>query len=295
MQNEKHENRLIPMMRKFVTITLLLVATFIISSCETNVEQPATELLEKARTEFVEGKYNNARLLIDSIRVVSPKAYKTLREAEQLRRKVLVKEKERDVEYLQGELSRYVAVRDTLAAGFTFNKDTRLGKGYYIVPSQNVVLNQQNNYLRAYVNEDGTMYLTSFYRGKGIGHTTVKVSSGSSYASCDEPFLSRKYKDLGVNNERCDYRYGQDDGLIDFMLAAQGALEVELSGGKGSVRYALRNSDVEAVRSIYHFSQAILAARHFEELLGEAQHSLEFLLRSEQRSVAGTSFEPAAE
>lgn len=269
---------------------LFAVMAFFIFSCASKVEEPAEDLLARARTEFENGRYNNARILLDSIKIVSPKAYKTLREAEVLRRETMIKENEHNVAFFEGELQRLVAVRDSMAIGFDFNFDKRYqNKGYYTVASQAIAQNAYNNFLRACVHEDGTMYLTSFYRGKSIRHKSVILSSGGTYVSCDKPFLERNYKDLGVNNERRDYKYGEDGGLVDFVVAVQGTIEVELSGANGKASYTLRSSDAEAIRRIFEFSQAINAVKRAEEMLDEARYMLDFLKRSEARSSASAA------
>ena len=263
---------------------LLAIAVLALFSCVSKVEDPAEELLSRARIEYENGKYNNARILLDSIKIVSPKAYKTLREAEKLRREAMIKENERNVLFYEEELRALTAVRDSMAAGFDFTKDKRYqDKGYYTAPSQAIAQNAYNNFLRASVYEDGTMYLTSFYRGKSIRHKCVKLSCGDTYVSCSAPFLERNFKDLGVNNERRDYKYGLDDGLVDFVVATQGAIEVELSGANGKVNYTLRAADAAAIRSVFELSQAIKAVKVNEEMLDEARYMLDFLKRSEAR------------
>ena len=267
------------------------IVALLMFSCVSNVEEPAQDLLSRARVEYENGKYNNARVLLDSIKIVSPKAYKTLREAEKLRRQAMIKENERNVTFLEEELQSLIAVRDSLAAGFDFNFDKRFqNRGYYTVPSQAMAQNVYNNFLRASVHEDGAMFLTSFYRGKAIRHKSVKLLLGDTYVSCDKPFLERNYKDLGVNNERRDYKYGEDGGLVDFIVAAQGVIEVEISGAKERVNYTLRSSDAVAIRKAFELSQAIQAVKKVEEMLDEARYMLDFLKRSEARSSA-----PAAE
>jgi hypothetical protein len=268
-------------------IALLAVVALFIVSCVSKVEDPADELLSRARTEYENGKYNNARVLLDSIKIVSPKAYKTLREAEKLRREAMKKECERNVVFYENTLQSLTATRDSIAAEFDFNFDKRYqNKGYYTVPSQAMAQNLYNNFLRASVHEDGAMYLTSFYRGKSIRHKCVKLSSGDAYVSCDKPFLERNYKDLGVNNERRDYKYGEDSGLIEFVLLTEEAIEVELSGANGKVNYTLRPADAAAIFKAYELSLAIHAVKRAEDLLGQARYTLEFLKRSEARSSA---------
>ena len=269
---------------------LLVAAAALMFSCVSNVEDPAEDLLSRARKEYEGGNYNNTRMLIDSIRIVSPKAYKTLREAEKLRREAMKKECERNVAFYEDALQSLTATRDSIAAEFDFSFDKRYqNKGYYTVPSQAMAQNVYNNFLRASVHEDGAMYLTSFYRGKSIRHKCVKLSSGDAYVSCDKPFLERNYKDLGVNNERRDYKYGEDGGLIEFVLLAEDAIEVELSGANGKVNYTLRPADAAAIRKAYELSLAINAVKRAEDLLGEARYMLEFLKKSEARSTASAA------
>ena len=273
---------------------LLVAAAALMFSCVSNVEDPAEDLLSRARKEYEGGNYNNTRMLIDSIRIVSPKAYKTLREAEKLRREAMKKECERNVVFYEEALQSLTATRDSIAAEFDFNFDKRYqNKGYYTVPSQAMAQNVYNNFLRASVHEDGAMYLTSFYRGKSIRHKSVKLSAGDTYVQCDKPFLERNYKDLGVNNERRDYKYGEDGGLIEFVLLTEGAIEVELSGANGKANYTLRPADAAAIRKAYELSLAIHAVKRAEDLLGEARYMLDFLKKSEARSAAPESEEVA--
>ena len=273
---------------------LFAAAVLFVFSCVSKVEDPAEALLSRARVEYENGKYNNTRVLLDSIKIVSPKAYKTLREAEKLRREAMKKECERNVAFYEDALQSLTATRDSIAAEFDFNFDKRYqNKGYYTVPSQAMAQNVYNNFLRASVHEDGAMYLTSFYRGKSIRHKSVKLSAGDTYVSCDKPFLERNYKDLGVNNERRDYKYGEDGGLIEFVLLTEGAIEVELSGANGKANYTLRPADAAAIRKAYELSLAIHAVKRAEDLLGEARYMLDFLKKSEARSAAPESEEVA--
>lgn len=273
---------------------LFAAAALFLFSCVSKVEGPAEALLSRARVEYENGKYNNTRVLLDSIKIVSPKAYKTLREAEKLRREAMKKECERNVVFYEDALQSLTATRDSIAAEFDFNFDKRYqNKGYYTVPSQAMAQNVYNNFLRASVHEDGAMYLTSFYRGKSIRHKIVKLSAGDTYVSCDKPFLERNYKDLGVNNERRDYKYGEDGGLIEFVLLTEGAIEVELSGANGRANYTLRPADAAAIRKAYELSLAIHAVKRAEDLLGEARYMLDFLKKSEARSAAPESEEVA--
>lgn len=272
-------------MKKIHVISLFLFSALLLSSCEKSVEEPARLLLAKAQGLYDAGNYNSAKQAIDSMGVAYPKAYKTRREGEILRRKIMLDEKQRDVAYFSALYDSLAAQRDVAVQSFTFNKRTKYQEqGFYSVPSQSMSANPFNTFLRAIVKEDGDAYIVSFYRGKIISHNTVRVSSGDSFVVCDAPFSSRSYKEMGVNTERRDYKYGRDGGIMDFISAADGALKVELLGSAGSYEYTLRNDDAVAVRRILELSVVLKALHETAGMRDEAQRALDFLLKSQERS-----------
>ena len=270
---------------KRINLLLLLVATFVLSSCEKSIEEPACLLLAEARELYAGNDYNSAKAIIDSIAVAYPKAYKTRREAEVLRREVMLKEKQRDVEYFTSMCEMLSERRDSLVTEFVFNKDAQYqDMGYYTVPSQALALNPFNSFLRASVREDGDAYLASYYRGAKIAHKRLKVSSGDSFVACENPFVSRSYWYLGVYNERREYRYGADDGVMDFIASSTDAVKVEIFGEQGKHEYMLRAEDIDAIKRVIELSNLLKMVEEARGMRDEAQRSLEFLIKSQQRS-----------
>ncbi len=270
---------------KKIHLLLLLVATALFFSCEKSVEEPARQLLVEAKELYAENDYNSARSLIDSISVAYPKAYKTRRDAEVLRREVMLKEKQRDVEYFTTMYEMLTERRDTLVTDFTFNKDAQYqDMGYYTMPSQAIALNPFNCFLRASVKENGDAYLASYYRGAKIAHKTLKVSSGDSFVTCDKPFISRSYWYLGGYNERREFRYGADNGIMDFIASATEPIKVELFGDQGKYEYILRDEDVTAIKRVIELSNLLKMVEEARSMRDEAQRSLDFLIKSQQRS-----------
>lgn len=275
------------MKRIFSQLPLLLLLAAVLVSCEDSVEKPAMELLEEARKEYAAGNYNAARLIIDSLSLTHPKAYKTRREAELLRREVMLDEKQRDVVFYEESLISLAAQRDSLAQTLTLNKDSRYqDTGIYSVPSQAISLNPFNSFLRATVKENGETYITSLYRGKRIAHKSVKVSSGDSFVDCSVPFLTRSYKEAGVYNERVDFKYGADGGIMDFIAASSGPFKVKLEGGYGTFEYTLRHDDVLAISQILELSKVLRVIEETMEMGKEAKRALDFLRVSQERSKA---------
>ena len=275
-------------MRNRLSILLFCVAALFLS-CEESVEGRAMLLLEEAKAESNAGNYNTAKLLIDSISVTYPKAYKTRREAELLRRSVMLVEKERDVLFYTSSLESLAVQKDSLLRDFDFNKDSHYqDMGYYTIPSQAMKLNPFNNFLRAYVKENGDAYLTSFYRGKRIAHYQVRISTGDNFVECDKPFQSRSYKELGVYNERRDYKYGNDAGLMDFVSSSGGPFKVELIGEYGKFEYTMRYEDAVAITQVLELSGLLKAMEEVRLLRDEAQRALDFLRKSQERSAAAS-------
>lgn len=270
------------MKNRYILILLFLPLFF---SCGEKAEDPAAALLEEARKECEAGNFNNARMLLDSLSTAHPTAYKTRREAEIFRREVMIKEKERDVLYFTSEIEKLSACRDSLVSSFTFNKNSRYqDTGYYTSPLQPIASNATSTYLRASVNEDGTAFIVSFYRGRAIEHKTVKVSSNGYYAVCDKPYSSRSYREYGVYSERRDYKYGEDGGIMDFIAAGEAPFVVELSGGSSSHTYTLRASDVEAIKAVAGLAVLLRDITRQRQLLSDAQISLEILRRNSEIS-----------
>lgn len=272
-------------MKRIAYLLLPLVAL----SCEKSIEESARLLFVQAEELYAAGEYNGARVLIDSLSVTYPKAYRTRRDAELLRREVLLKEKQRDVEYFAALCEELETKRDSVTAGFVFNKDAQYqDMGYYTLPSQSISLNPFNNFLRASVKENGDACVTSFYRGAKISHKRIKVSAGDSFAECAEPFSSRSYRYLGVYNERRDYLYGNDGGIMDYIASSASPVKVELFGDNGNCSYQLRTEDAAAIARAAELSNLLKSLERARSLREEAQRSLDFLMKSRRYSQQDT-------
>lgn len=271
-------------MKNIHSLLLSLFAVMLLS-CEKSIEEPARQLLAEANDFFATNDYNNAKILIDSISITYPKAYKTRRDAEILRREVMLKEKQRDVEYFTSMYEMLSERRDSLVTEFAYNKDSQhQDMGYYTVPSQAIALNPFNCFLRASVKENGDAYLTSYYRGAKIAHKRLKISSGDGFVACEAPFSSRSYWQLGVYNERRDYRYGDDNGVMDYIASVESPVKVEISGEQGKYEYMLREEDATAIKRVIELSNLLKMVEEAGVMRDEAQRALDFLIKSQQRS-----------
>lgn len=80
-------------MKKVILLACLCCTLF---SCE-DVEKKAGEKLQAAREAFELGNYNEAKILIDSIKMLYPKAFETRRAGIGLMQEVELKEQEKSL------------------------------------------------------------------------------------------------------------------------------------------------------------------------------------------------------
>lgn len=160
-------------MKKVILLACLCGTLF---SCE-NVEKKAGEKLQTAREAFERGDYSEAKIQIDSIKILYPKAFEARREGIGLMQQVELKEQEKTLVYLDSLLQKKQAEVDAIKGKFTFEKDAEYQKiGNYLHPSQVVEKNLHRSFLRFQVNETGQTSMTSIYCGPhNIHHLSVKV------------------------------------------------------------------------------------------------------------------------
>ena len=87
-------------------VTLLACLCCTLLSCE-NVEKKAGEKLQTARAAFERGDFSEAKMQIDSIKILYPKAFETRREGIGLMQQVELKEQEKTLVYLDSLLLHY--------------------------------------------------------------------------------------------------------------------------------------------------------------------------------------------
>ena len=188
-------------MKKAAFLACLCCTLF---SCS-NVEKKAGEKLQAAREAFERGDYSEAKIQIDSIKILYPKAFETRREGIGLMQQVELKEQEKTLVYLDSMLQEKQKEVDAIKKNYTFEKDAEYQKiGNYLHPSQVIEKNLHRSYLRFQVDETGVMSMTSIYCGPhNIHHLAVKVTApDGSFAETPASKDSYETTDLGEKIEK---------------------------------------------------------------------------------------------
>ena len=265
-------------------VTLLACLCCTLLSCE-NVEKKADEKLQTARAAFERGDFSEAKMQIDSIKILYPKAFEARREGIGLMQQVELKEQEKTLVYLDSLLQQKQGELDALKGKFTLEKDAEYQQiGNYLHPSQVIEKNLHRSYLRFQVNETGQMSMTSIYCGpSNIHHISVKVvAPDGSFAETPASKDSYETTDLGEKIEKADFKMGEDGNVMGFLyLNKDKNIKVNYQGDR-SYSTTMSPADRQALAGIYELAQILSSITQIKKEMEEANLKVEFVKRKMQ-------------
>lgn len=257
----------------------LICLCSLLAGCE-NVEKKAVLKLKEARSAYEAGNYNEAKIQIDSIAILYPKAYDTRRQGIYLMQEVELKEQQRTITYLDSLLQKKQQEFEAVKSKYVLEKDTAYQTiGHYLAPSQVIERNLHRSYLRFQTDENGITSLTSIYCGsRNIHHTSVKVTApDGSFAETPSSKDSYETSDLGEQIEKADYKMGEDGGVIAFVALNQDkSLRVDYKGEHPYITNMLP-ADRQAAASIYELGKLLSSITEIKKNIEEANLKIKFV------------------
>ena len=198
-----------------------LLALAVLTGCGDGGEKEAQMRLQKAEAALQQENFSEAKLQIDSIKMLYPKAFEARKQGIKLMQQVDLKEQRKTLVYLDSMMQIKQLQLDSIKGNFVLEKDTAYQEiGNWFYPTQVVEKNTGRTFLRGQVNELGEMSLTSIYcAGGNLNHTSVKVSVGDTFAETPTTKDSYTTTDLGRTIEKADYKLGEDGGVVGFIVA----------------------------------------------------------------------------
>lgn len=265
---------------KKVILSGLCALTIMISSCGGDIEKKADERLKAAATAFAHNDYNDAKLQIDSIKILYPKAFEARRKAIALMQEIELKEQKETLAYLDSVLQVKEDQFNEIKGKFTFEKNEEYQQlGNYLWPTQVIEKNLHRSFLRFQVNEQGVMNMTSIYCGPGfINHLAVKViAPDGTFAETPASKDSYQTTDLDEKIEKSDFRMGEDGNVMGFLyLNRDKNIKVEYLGGK-KYTYQMSRQDLEALANEYELAQILSAIHQIKTEQEEANLKIRFV------------------
>ena len=263
-------------MKKVILLACLCCTLF---SCE-DVAKKAGEKLQAAREAFELGNYNEAKILIDSIKVLYPKAFETRRAGIGLMQEVELKEQEKSLVYLDSMLQAKQKEFDAIKGKYTFEKDAEYQNiGNYLHPSQVIEKNLHRSFLRFQVDENGVMSMTSIYCGAhNIHHVAVKVTApDGSFTETPAAKDSYETTDLGEKIEKADFKLGEDGNVMGFLyLNKDKNIKVNYRGER-PYSISMTAADRQALVSVYELAQLLSSMTEIKKNMEEANLKIEFV------------------
>ncbi len=270
----------------------LLTFGFLITSCNRD-QANAEHQLELAKYEYQHGNFNEAKMLIDSIKILFPKAYEARRKGIELMQEVELTEQEQTLSFLDSLMAVKQEELAAIVGNFKLEKDTVYQKiGNYFWPTQVVEKNLDRNFLRFQVSEQGQMKMTSFYNGgSNIHHTAVKVTAPDG-TFAETPMSKNSYETTNLDRkmEQADFKDGEDGNVIGFIyLNRDNNIKVEYIGDK-KYNTTMSADDRKAAAGIYELTQILSAIQKIKAEQEEANQKIEFIQRKmNERAEKDTS------
>ena len=264
----------------------VLLALTVLSGCGDGGEKEAQKRLQKAEIALQQDNFSEAKLQIDSIKVLYPKAFEARKQGIRLMQQVDLKEQQKTLVYLDSMMQVKQLQFDSIKGNFVLEKDTAYQEvGNWFYPTQIVEKNIGRSFLRAQVNELGEMSLTSIYCAGGkLNHTSVKVSVGDTFA--ETPMAKDSYvtTDLGRTIEKADYKVGEDGGVAGFIVANQDKnIQLQFIGDK-TYRTAMQKNDRKAIVELAELARILSSMEEIRKQQKEANLKIQFVTRKIEES-----------
>jgi hypothetical protein len=255
----------------------LMVAA--LSACDDGGEKKAALHLTRAEQALAQGDFSEAKLQIDSIRLMYPKAFEARKQGVKLMQQVDLQEQQRNLVYLDSMLTVKQLQLDSIQGEFILEKDTAYQEeGNYMFPTQVVEKNTGRTFLRGQVNERGEMSLTSIYcAGGSLHHTAVKVSVGDEFAETATSHDCYETTDLGRTIEKSDYTLTECQDVVNFIVEHPDKnIQLTFIGDK-TYKTAMQPNDRKAIVRLTELARVLSGMEQIRNEQKEANLKIKFV------------------
>ncbi|MEA5081609.1 MAG: hypothetical protein VB024_08325 [Dysgonamonadaceae bacterium] len=153
----------------------LLLLIMQLASC-TNQNKEAENYLISAKTAYENGRYDEAKLKIDSIKALFPKNFDVIKQSITLLNEVRYAENTKNITFCDSALKAGEQQLKMLKSQFNYYKDQYMDHGMYIPKNYPLDNALGTNSLRSAVEETGDMFIESVLSNRSINHNQLKIT-----------------------------------------------------------------------------------------------------------------------
>ena len=242
---------------KIRNLLLAFTASLTLANCAEDVEKLAQPYLTRAQHSYENHQYALAKLQIDSIKELYPKAFEARKQAQALLIEVELAEARTGKHYTDSLLAESTARATSLAATLYLDKDAQYQDyGTYYASRYRAEKNVGKTYLRPQTSEkDGAFTITTFYRGKPLdAHTLRFTASDGSYVELQPTAKPYVMSDATGRTERTDFAASPD---VAHFVAQHPNIKVAITGNNGKAQIPFAKSDTEALAQVADLATAL--------------------------------------
>ena len=240
-------------------LLLGLVAGLMLTNCAEDVEKLAQPYLQRAQQSYENKQYALAKLQIDSLKELYPKAFETRPQAQALLIDVELAEARTSKYYTDSLLAESMARSTSLAEALYLDKDEQYQDyGHYYAAQHRTEKNVGRSYLRPQASErDGAFTITAYYRGKPLGaHTLRFTASDGSYVELQPTTNPYVMSDATGRTERTDFAATPD---VAHFVAQHPTAKVTLLGNNGKAQIPFTKNDAKVLAQVADLAAALKA------------------------------------
>lgn len=256
----------------FITALVLLV------SCGPSPQELASERLETAKELLQDKKFNEAKLIIDSLERVFPDQYEIIAQGQKLLGKVEIIEQQKSLIYYDSLLLLQERDFQELKKHFVYKAGN---PGQYTHKRQQVSNSYDRSYIQAHVDDQGKFYISSRFHGKkNIHHHSIKVYNEGLFAETSiipKGLDNRSFDDGGEVWETVNYRNGTDNGVVSFIVNNSDQRLKVMYKCKNPYYIVMEQYDKDAVRMAYDMGQIILSMKQLKNDLAITKKRVDVL------------------
>ena len=269
-----------------ISIFVLLIVLLVFPSCNSDRKQSERDIAARfSHIEDLIGKnlLNAAKIELDSIHILHPRAIDARRTARVLQDTILLRENRRTLAFCDSVLPIKRHEVDSIRRNFRLERDeTYQTVGNFVHRSLRIEQNLNRNYLRAFVDENANFFLVSQFTGDNrINHTSVRVSVGDIFTTTDtiptsSPF-NHSFNEGGTNWEMVTFRNEAAREVPVFIAQyADQRIRVALTGDRNAI-FFLTDIDKRALADTYNLWVAMKDVVMLEREIERATAMIELI------------------